>query len=200
MDALPHDIIREIGSKMDSTKNKASLESVSRSTRNALRGNHETTLPKGPKSYLTSTRGRYQRLYDNFEKEYEAEKSDFSRRLDLSSYHKIEILRMVYSIDLVNRAKEEYEQGRLFRLVKKTWKHCPRDSVSYDLYRRIRHRLEAWSQSGPYKKKYIDVLAILRRIIRQASSTEEHDLGAYLMDAILKESLLFFNSDIHDSK
>lgn len=200
MNNLPHDMIRKIASLMPSDKDKASLESTSRGTRDALKQSLKGG-PKGPKSYLTKTRGRYQRLYDTWDRVYLHERDEFYRRLDILSYSRLEIERVSCIPDLVHAAKKKYEKGRLIRFIKTTWRKSPENSVERDLYRRIRDRVEIWSTSGPYHKKYMHLLEVMRRHSTNPPTDEEDkDLGTYAMDAIIKESLLFFDKDIENSK
>ena len=198
MHDIPDNIIRKISSLLTSDKDKAVLKSVSKDTQRVLGG--EDDLPIGPKSYLTRTRGRFQKKYDDWEKYYQEAMDDFHRRLDVKNHRMIEIRRMLYMPDLIANGKHAYTKGTLIRFFLTDWKKAERKSVERDLYRRVKRRIKSWSKSGPFNKKYASVLKVLRRLKGKPTKDEEHELGTFLMDAIIKESLLYHDKDIKDSK
>lgn len=197
MHEIPDNIIRKISSLLTSNKDKAVLKSLNKDTRRAMDGVND--LPTGPRSYLTGTRGRFQKRYDEWEKYYEEEKDDFHKRLDLTSYRMIEITRMLFAPELIANAKEAYTKENLIRFFLTDWKKNQRKSIERDLYIRSKRRVRSWSKSGPFNKKYASLLKVLRRFKGKPTKDEERDLGTFLMDAIIKESLLFHDKDIKDS-
>ena len=198
MHDIPDNIIRKISSLLSSNKDKAVLKSLSQDTKRALEG--EDDLPTGPRSYLTRTRGRFQKKYDDWDTYYKEARSDFTTRLDVKNHRMIELRRMLYMPDLMTDAKNAYTKETLIRFFLTDWKKAKRKSVERDLYRRVKRRIKSWSKSGPFNKKYASVLKVLRRLKGKPTKEEEHELGTFLMDGIIKESLIYHDKDIKDSK
>lgn len=62
------------------------------------------------------------------------------------------------------------------------------------MYKRVKRRLKKFSKQR--KKTYEKTLKVLRRWKGKPTAEEEKELGTYAMDALMAESLVFYNSNM----
>lgn len=65
------------------------------------------------------------------------------------------------------------------------------------MYKRVKRRLKKFSkQRKKTPKTYEKTIKVLRRWKGKPTAEEEKELGTYAMDALMAESLLFYNSNM----
>jgi len=197
MDDLPDNILRKIHNLVLEPKNKGRLKSTS-ITQRRISQNVDPNLYRGPPSYLhPESEARFQNIWNSWDSKYREARSDF---LDSPEFYRSRVFvfyRLGETPDLVKQAKKAYRTKGLLKLLHQTWgKECPRNSVERDLFKRVKRRLKRFSKQRKTPKTYLKVLKVLRRWKQKPSAEEEENLGTYAMDALLAESLLFYNSDM----
>jgi hypothetical protein len=195
MDNLPNNLLRKIHALIIDPKDKGRLRSSS-TTQRRISKNVDPNLHKGPPSYLhTAPAARYQNLYDDWDSRYREARSNFLDSPEFYTTRKFAYYRLHETPQIVKSAKKAYRRHGLLELIHQTWgKECPRDSVERDMYKRVKRRLKKFSKQR--KKTYEKTLKVLRRWKGKPTAEEEKELGTYAMDALMAESLLFYNSNM----
>lgn len=197
MNNLPNNILEKIHTLVLNDKDKARLKSTSTTQRRVSKQTHPQ-LYTGEKSYLVQESGaRYQELYDSWQTKYDEASERFRNNPEFYQARHFVFTRKSSMPRLINQAKKEYAKNKLLHLIHQKWKKKSRNTVEHEFSIRIRRRLKRFIKEKKYTPaKYKQTLSILRRWKKKPTDEEEEQYGTFAMDAILKESLLFFNSDM----
>jgi len=191
---LPDDMIREIQKLLNNPKNQAAIRGVS-TTQRRISNEAHPNLYKGAKSYLHPVSGaRFQSVYDNWAAMYIESRERFMASREFFSARTFVFRRLQDTPEMMNDAVTAYGDGKFLTLLHGKWRKCPKNTLGKDLFKRIKTRLGRFSKSG--SKKYAKVLSVLRRWKRIPSKEEEAELATFAMDALLCESLIYYDSEV----
>jgi len=194
LDDLPDDMIREIQKLLHDPKNQAAVRGVS-TTQRRISNEAHPDLYKGAKSYLHPSSGaRFQFVYDNWAAMYVDARERFMASPEFFTSRTFVFRRLQDTPGMMTDAFTAYGDSKFLTLLHGKWRKCPSKTLGRDLFTRVKKRLTRLSKGG--SKKYARTLAVLRRWKRIPSKDEETELATFAMDALLCESMLYFDSEV----